>query len=273
MSGMDLGRAMECTLDSQDVTLLTRSDQPVAIGGLNPLLGLINYCFCRGASLRQRVRVLPWSRAFIPCPSRSIRLVLLAGVAAIALSRLRDEPDDHLGPGFLRPDACEQSQATLGDLSARYKANPKDKGTMLYFAAALRAAGQTRAGRLGARERHGGLSQGFEHSRRLCQGAVVGRALRAGDERASTSRSIRQTPDWNALLVKGVILDQSGRNADARAIYTQALLIAPGEASLEANIGLSYAMTNDLTQAESASAAGRRRCAARPARSGRTWRW
>jgi Flp pilus assembly protein TadD len=57
-------------------------------------------------------------------------------------------------------------------------------------------------------------------------------------------------PDWNALLVKGAILDQSGRNAEARAIYTQALLSAPGEASLEANMGLSYAMSNDLAQAE-----------------------
>jgi Flp pilus assembly protein TadD len=58
------------------------------------------------------------------------------------------------------------------------------------------------------------------------------------------------SPDWNALLVKGAILDQNGKNAEARAIYTQALLVAPNEASLEANMGLSFAMTNDLPQAE-----------------------
>ncbi len=57
-------------------------------------------------------------------------------------------------------------------------------------------------------------------------------------------------PDWNALLVKGAILDQMGNNAEARATYTQALLIAPGEPSLEGNLGLSYAMTNDLPNAE-----------------------
>src|SRR5262249_29477411 len=45
-------------------------------------------------------------------------------------------------------------------------------------------------------------------------------------------------------------LDQMGRNAEARAAYQQALLIAPLEPSLEANLGLSYAMTNDLVSAE-----------------------
>ena len=58
------------------------------------------------------------------------------------------------------------------------------------------------------------------------------------------------SPDWNALLVKGAILDQMGRNDEARAAYAQALLIAPNEPSLEGNLGLSYAMTNDLTDAE-----------------------
>ena len=58
------------------------------------------------------------------------------------------------------------------------------------------------------------------------------------------------SPDWNALLVKGAILDQMGRNEEARAIYTQALLTSPNAPSLEANLGLSYAMTNDLAQAE-----------------------
>ena len=57
-------------------------------------------------------------------------------------------------------------------------------------------------------------------------------------------------PDWNALLVKGATLDQLGRNQEARHISEQALVAAPGEASIEANLGLSYAMTNDLGAAE-----------------------
>jgi len=59
-----------------------------------------------------------------------------------------------------------------------------------------------------------------------------------------------EAPDWNALLVKGATLDQLGRHGEARALYAQALVHAPGEASVEANIGLSYAMTNELPAAE-----------------------
>jgi Flp pilus assembly protein TadD len=58
-------------------------------------------------------------------------------------------------------------------------------------------------------------------------------------------------PDWNALSVKGAILDQMGRNQEARQAYNQALVIAPGEAGIYANLGLSYAMTNNLDEAES----------------------
>ena len=46
------------------------------------------------------------------------------------------------------------------------------------------------------------------------------------------------------------ILDQMGRPAEARQAYRQALLLAPQEARLHANLGLSYAMTGELIQAE-----------------------
>ncbi|MBN9308963.1 tetratricopeptide repeat protein, partial [Devosia sp.] len=58
-------------------------------------------------------------------------------------------------------------------------------------------------------------------------------------------------PGWNELMVKGAILDQSGRNDEARLLYGQALKIAPEQASVHANLGLSYAMTNELDKAES----------------------
>ena len=58
-------------------------------------------------------------------------------------------------------------------------------------------------------------------------------------------------PNWNALLVKGAILDQNGQNADARQQYLSALKVAPDQPSIHANLGLSYAMTNELDKAES----------------------
>src|SRR5690606_6332873 len=68
---------------------------------------------------------------------------------------------------------------------------------------------------------------------------------------AVLDRAIRpDAPDWNALLVKGASLDQMGRHGEARALYGQAATIAPGEAAIATNLGLSFAMTNDLPAAE-----------------------
>lgn len=137
----------------------------------------------------------------------------------------------------------------LGDLSARYKANPRDKQTMLYYSAALRAAGQSEQAvsvlENGMAVFPKDLQIHIAYAKALSSAGRFGQAMNVIDESINPA-----DPDWNALLVKGVILDQSGRNADARTIYTQALLIAPTEASLEANVGLSYAMSNDLAQAE-----------------------
>lgn len=137
----------------------------------------------------------------------------------------------------------------IGDLSARYKANPRDKGTMLYYAAALRAAGQPEQAvsvlENGMATYPKDLQVHIAYAKALSAAGRFPQAMNVIDESINPA-----DPDWNALLVKGVILDQSGRNGDARAVYTQALLIAPGEAALEANVGLSHAMSNDLAQAE-----------------------
>jgi Flp pilus assembly protein TadD len=52
--------------------------------------------------------------------------------------------------------------------------------------------------------------------------------------------------------VQGAIYDQMGQNERARSLYNQALVIAPNEPSLYANLGLSFAMSNKLDQAEAA---------------------
>jgi Flp pilus assembly protein TadD len=178
---------------------------------------------------------------------KSMRIVLLAGVAALALSACasnRASMTDPIATGSIQADAT-----SLAQLAARYKARPKDKITILYYAAALRAAGQPeQASSLLER----GLSLypkdidiKIAYSKALTAAGRFDQALNVADDAIDPAM-----PDWNALLVKGAILDQSGKNAEARTLYTQALLIAPNEASLEANMGLSFAMTNDLGNAE-----------------------
>ena len=181
-------------------------------------------------------------------PLRPFRVLLLAGVAAIALSACASNRASMSQPDFSGQSAS-QSQAALSQLAGRYKANPKDKVTIIYYSAALRASGQPDQA---VAVVEGGVSAypkdldiKIAYAKALAAAGRFDQAMNVADAAIDPA-----SPDWNALLVKGAILDQSGHNDDARAIYTQALLIAPGQASLEANMGLSYAMTNDLGQAE-----------------------
>ena len=180
--------------------------------------------------------------------STALRGLLLAGVAAVALSacaanRASMGSTDGLTTGSI------QSQQSLDGLAGRYKKNPKDKTTMIHYAAALRAAGQSEQavavleGAVAHNKRDVDIK--IAYAKALTSAGRFDQALNVVDAAINPA-----SPDWNALSVKGAILDQSGRNAEARTLYTQALTIAPNEASLYANIGLSYAMTNDLSEAE-----------------------
>lgn len=188
-----------------------------------------------------------------PVPSRSsllkpMRLALLAGAAAIAISACATNRTNVASPDFSGQSTAQQA-TTVSALAARYKANPRDKATIIYYAAALRSAGQAdqavsviEAG-LALYKNDADLK--VNYAKALAAAGRFDQALNIIEDAIDPA-----SPDWNALLVKGAILDQSGRNEEARAVYTQALLIAPNQAALEANLGLSYAMTSDLAQAE-----------------------
>ena len=67
-------------------------------------------------------------------------------------------------------------------------------------------------------------------------------------------------PDWHILSAQGAVLDQMGRHADAQRYYLTALKIVPDEPSVLSNLGLSYALSKDLRDAETTL----RRAARRP---------
>jgi Flp pilus assembly protein TadD len=178
--------------------------------------------------------------------SKSLRTALLAGVAALMISGCA--MNSTVSPDYAgQPRA--QAQQGLAELTARYKSNPGDKGIAINYAAALRAQGQSGQAVAVLEVSMGHYPHDVEVS------VAYAKALTAEGrfDQALTviDNSIRpDAPDWNALSIKGAILDQMGRNPEARTLYGQALTIAPGEASIEANFGLSFAMTNDLSSAE-----------------------
>jgi Flp pilus assembly protein TadD len=57
-------------------------------------------------------------------------------------------------------------------------------------------------------------------------------------------------PDWRILSAQGAIADQTGDHALAQKYYESALKLAPGEPSVLANLGLSYALAKRLDDAE-----------------------
>jgi Flp pilus assembly protein TadD len=57
-------------------------------------------------------------------------------------------------------------------------------------------------------------------------------------------------PDWRILSVQGAVLDQMGRHADAQRHYASALRLMPDEPSVLSNLGLSYALSKKLKEAE-----------------------
>lgn len=179
---------------------------------------------------------------------QSCRLLLLAGVAVLTLSACASNRG-HLGATDYSGLSAEQSHQTLTELTARYRANPRDRGVVIHYAAALRAAGQPEQASAALEQAMAAYPGDPEIA--IAYAKALTAMGRFEQSIGVLDRVIRpDAPDWNALLVKGAALDQMGQHAPARAIYTQAAVIAPGEASIETNLGLSYAMTNDLVTAE-----------------------
>lgn len=179
---------------------------------------------------------------------RRLRALLLAGVATLALSACASNRASVRSPDF-SGQSPTQAQSTLSELAARYKQKPKDKTSIVYYSAALRANGQPEQA-IAVLEAGLG-TYGNDPDIRIAYAKALTSAGRFDQAMNVLEDTIDPTvPDWNALSVKGAVLDQMGRNAEARTYYKQALTIAPNEPSLHANLGLSYAMTNELDQAE-----------------------
>jgi Flp pilus assembly protein TadD len=174
--------------------------------------------------------------------------VLFAGVAALSLAACAGSQATMSAPDYSGLSYGEQ-QSNLAQLSQQYQSNPRDKQTAIHFAAALRTVGQTGQAvavleeSIGIHGRDADL--GVAYAKALASDGRFEQALTVIDDTIQPDR-----PYWNALSVKGAILDQIGQHEQARVLYEQALLMNPQEPSLHANIGLSYAMTGDLDQAE-----------------------
>jgi len=155
--------------------------------------------------------------------------------------------------GSIATDTAPRSQVQwrqeMDSWGERYRANPSDPDAAVRYAQALRAVGQ-RAQAAAV------LEQAALHNQdnRVVLGAY-GRALADNGSYQQALEILNRAhtqdqPDWRILSVQGAVLDQMGRHADAQRHYASALRLMPDEPSVLSNLGLSYALSKKLKEAE-----------------------
>jgi Flp pilus assembly protein TadD len=147
------------------------------------------------------------------------------------------------------PRSAGQWRNEMDSWGERYRANPADPDAAVRYAQALRAVGQ-RAQAAAV------LEQAAIHN--PDNPVVLGAYGRALADNGSYQQALevlnrshtQDQPDWRILSVQGAVLDQMGRHADAQRHYASALRLMPDEPSVLSNLGLSYALSKNLKEAE-----------------------
>jgi Flp pilus assembly protein TadD len=179
----------------------------------------------------------------------------LAAVGLIALSTagcLKRGPADITGSisssQTVTPEAWRQHVETWGP---KFQANPGDPTAGLQYARGLRALDQNA-------QAVAVLQQAAIRSPKNPELlAAYGKALadvgryKEASEVLSKAHS-PERPDWRILSAQGAVADQIGDQPLAQNYYETALKLVPGEPSVLSNLGLSYALSKRLADAEKA---------------------
>ena len=199
--------------------------------------------------------------ARISATYNSLRTYAILGVSALALTacassgdnlaKSNAEYEDAIGT-FTSP-ASQPSQmdpvAAAAFWGTRYNRDHNDMTAAANYSKALRKIGSVdeavNVSTTAARKDAGNADVHLEAGKSLVE---AGRAFEAVRHLEIAAAS--KTKDWTALSAYGVALDNIGEHELARDKYNKALLVAPGSSHVMNNIGLSYALSGDLSQAE-----------------------
>lgn len=133
--------------------------------------------------------------------------------------------------------------------AARYQSSPNDRNIVMHYARALRALDQT------AQATAILQSAILVHKNDMELLGAYGKALadagqlQQADDVLSRAHT-PERPDWRILSAQGSVADQLGDHARAQGMYQTALKIMPGEPGILSNLGLSYALSKRLPEAE-----------------------
>jgi len=164
---------------------------------------------------------------------------------AIALAACRSAGDVTGSIGA----SAGQNAARVSQLGAQYDRAPENKQTAMTYARALRGAGRgTEAAAVLQR-----LAARYPNDREIL--GAYGKALAETGRLKEAANVLKgahtpERPDWSVLSAQGSIADQMGDHKAAQGYYASALRINPGEPAVLSNLGLSYALSRNLVEAE-----------------------
>ena len=147
------------------------------------------------------------------------------------------------------PSKPDELQAYAAEWGRKYEASPSDKTIAMNYARSLRALTQFSQAvaimQNVALKNPNDMDVLGEYGKAL---ADAGRLQEAADVLTRAHRP--ELPNWHILSVQGSVADQLGNHAQAQDYYAAALKIVPNEPTVLSNLGLSYALTKNLVQAE-----------------------
>lgn len=202
--------------------------------------------------------------------ARATARITLATLLALGAASCRDRGD--ITGSITQPAAgaaaglkneqqrTAERQHALAAAAERYRKRPDVKANALTYASLLRAAGQSETSvgimQQAALKHQNDPEVRIAYGKALADAGQLQDALKVleGAEQASQA-------DWQFFSTRGAVLDQLGQHLAARADYKTALALAPEEPKILSNLGLSYALTRELEEAEAVL----RRAAAHPA--------
>jgi Flp pilus assembly protein TadD len=175
-----------------------------------------------------------------------VALAILLGAAAAGCGTLQPAAQSAAPAPGAAPSDPRQA---VGYWSEQHRTSPTNPVVAVNYAQALRGIGQ-RAQAVAVLEQ-----ASIHNSANMELLGAYGRALAdvGNHEQALQVLNRAHTPDrpdWRILNVQGAVLDQLGRHQEAQRYYATALRITPEEPSVLSNLGLSYALSRNLPEAE-----------------------
>jgi Flp pilus assembly protein TadD len=185
-------------------------------------------------------------------PAAFWRRLALAGLLALPSAGCLTRAKSNIaGAGGGAAPTEEEWRRSAQAWGPRFEANPADAQAAIYYARALRATEQ-RAQAVAVLQQ--AAIRNPNHLELLAAyGKALGDVGRYKEANEVLGRAhTPERPDWRILSAQGAIADQVGDHVSAQRYYDSALKIAPGEPSVLSNLGLSYALSKRLPEAEEA---------------------